>query len=151
MYFKKQGRTIVALLAGGDKRTQSRDIETALRLACDLQVKTVTETVTSRHDVAEHLRIPEEMAAYLAASIKEVDGGTAFIAKAMGDIARAKGMLRVACDAGLSREGLYKALSGEHDPALDAFLRVVSAPGLKLRAEVALDSDADGQRTPAHR
>ena len=33
VYFKKQGRTIVILLAGGDKRTQSRDIETALRLA----------------------------------------------------------------------------------------------------------------------
>ena len=36
VYFKKQGRTIVVLLAGGDKRTQSRDIETALRLAQDL-------------------------------------------------------------------------------------------------------------------
>ena len=75
---------------------------TALRLACDLQVKTMTKTVTSRYDVAEHLRTPEEMAAYLEASIEEVDGDAAFIAKALGDIARAKGMSQVARDAGLS-------------------------------------------------
>ena len=73
---------------------------------------TMTKTVTSRYDVAEHLRTPEEMAAYLEASIEEADGDTAFIAKALGDIARAKGMSRVACDAGLSREIFYKALSG---------------------------------------
>ena len=62
----------------------------------------MTKTVTSRYDVAEHLRTPEEMAAYLEASIEEVDGDAAFIAKALGDIARAKSMSRVACDAGLS-------------------------------------------------
>ena len=62
----------------------------------------------------------------------------------MGDIARAKGMLRVACDAGLSREGLYKALSGEHDPTPDAFLWVVRALGLMVHAEVLPDSDTDG-------
>ena len=59
----------------------------------------MTKTVTSRYDVAEHLRTPEEMAAYLEASIEEADGDTAFIAKALGDIARAKGMSRFACDA----------------------------------------------------
>ena len=107
----------------------------------------MTKTVTSRYDVAEHLRTPEEMAAYLEAAIEEADGDTAFIAKALGDIARAKGMSRVACDAGLSRESLYKALSGERNPTLDTVLRVVGALGLKLRAEVLLDSDADGQGT----
>ena len=105
----------------------------------------MTKTVTSRYDVAEHLRTPEEMAAYLEASIEEADGDTAFIAKALGDIARAKGMSRVAYDAGLSRESLYKALSGERNPTLDTVLRVVGALGLRLRAAVALDTDADGQ------
>ena len=111
----------------------------------------MTKTVTSRYDVAEHLRTPEEMAAYLEASIEEADGDTAFIAKALGDIARAKGMSRVARDTGLSRESLYKALSGERNPTLDTVLRVVGALGLKLRAEAVLDSNADAQGASVHR
>ena len=139
------------LLAGGDKRTQSRDIETALRLARNLQVDAMTKTVTSPYDVAEHLRTPEEMAAYLEASIEEADGDAAFVAKALGDIARAKGMSQVACDAGLSRESLCKTLSGERNPSLDTVLRVVGALGLKLRAEAAFNSDADEQGASAYR
>ena len=111
----------------------------------------MTKTVTSPYDVAEHLRTPEEMAAYLETSIEEADGDAAFIAKALGDIARAKGMSQVACDAGLSRESLYKALSGDRNPTLDTVLRVIGALGLKLRAEAVLDSDADGPGAPAHR
>lgn len=111
----------------------------------------MTKAVTSRYDVAEYLRTPEKMAAYLEASIDEADGDTVFIAKALGDITRAKGMSRVACDASLSRESLYKALSGGRNPILDKVLRVAGALGLKLRAGVLLDSDADGQGTSAHR
>ena len=48
------------------------------------------KTTTSRYDVAEHLRTPEEMAAYLEATLEEANGDAAFIAKALGDIARAK-------------------------------------------------------------
>ena len=92
-------------------------------------------TVTSPYDVAEHLRTPEEMAAYLEACLEEAGDDAAFIAKALGDIARAKGMSQVASDAGLSRESLYKALSGERKPTLDTVLRVVGALGLRLRAE----------------
>ena len=62
---------------------------------------------TTRYDVAEHLRTPEEMAADLEACLEEANGDAAFIAKALGDIARAKGMSQVARDAGLSRESLY--------------------------------------------
>ena len=94
-----------------------------------------TKTVTTRYDVAEHLRTPEEMTAYLEACLEEADGDAAFIAKALGDIARAKGMTQVARDAGLSRESLYKALSGERNPGFDTILKVVSALGLKLHAE----------------
>lgn len=79
-------------------------------------MKTMVKTITSPYDVAEHLRTPEEIAAYLEASIAEANGDAAFIAKALGDIARAKGMSQVACDAGLSRESLYKALSGSRNP-----------------------------------
>jgi probable addiction module antidote protein len=92
------------------------------------------KTINTRHDVAEHLRTPEEMAAYLEAWLEEAGGDAAFIAKALGDIARAKGMARVAHDAGLSRESLYKALSGKRSPGFDTILRVVEALGLKLHA-----------------
>ena len=74
------------------------------------------------------------MAAYLEACMEEADGDDAFIAKALGDIARAKGMTQVALDAGLSRESLYKALSGERSPGFDTILKVVNALGLKLHA-----------------
>jgi len=93
------------------------------------------KTITTRYDVAEHLRNPQEMAAYLEACLEEADGDAAFIAKALGDIARAKGMTQVARDAGLSRESLYKALSGERTPSFDTILKVVGALGLKLHAE----------------
>lgn len=75
------------------------------------------------------------MAAYLEACLEEAKGDAAFIAKALGDIARAKGMAQVARDAGLSRESLYKALSGERSPGFDTILKVVAALGLKLHAE----------------
>ena len=94
------------------------------------------KTATSPYDVAEHLRTPEEMAAYLEACIEEADGDAAFIAKALGDIARAQGMTQVARDSGLSRESLYKALSGERSPSFDTILKVVTALGLKLSASV---------------
>jgi probable addiction module antidote protein len=97
----------------------------------------MVKTSTTRYDVAEHLRTPEEMAAYLEACLEQADDDAAFIAKALGDIARAKGMSEVARDAGLSRESLYKALSGERSPSFDTILKVVHALGLKLHAEAA--------------
>ncbi|HTA31421.1 MAG TPA: addiction module antidote protein [Candidatus Cybelea sp.] len=93
------------------------------------------KTLTTRYDVAEHLRTPREMAAYLEACLEEANGDAAFIAKALGDIARAKGMARVARDAGLSRESLYKALSGDRSPSFDTILKVVEALGLSLHAK----------------
>lgn len=95
----------------------------------------MSKTRTTRYDVAEHLRTPKEMAAYLEACIDEANGDAAFIAKALGDIARAQGMTKVARAAGLSRESLYKALSGERSPEFETILKVVDALGLKLHAE----------------
>jgi probable addiction module antidote protein len=95
----------------------------------------MSKTKTTRYDVAEHLRTPEGMAAYLEACLEEANGDAAFIAKALGAIARAKGMAQVARDAGLSRESLYKALSGERSPGFDTILKVMAALGLKLHAE----------------
>jgi probable addiction module antidote protein len=97
--------------------------------------KSNEKNTTSRYDVAEHLRTPEEMASYLEACLEEANGDAVFIAKALGDIARAKGMSQVARDTGLSRENLYKALTGERTPGFDTILKVVSGLGLKLHAE----------------
>jgi probable addiction module antidote protein len=91
-------------------------------------------TTTTRYDVAEHLRTPEEMADYLEACLEESKGDASFVAKALGDIARAKGMTQVARDAGLSRESLYKALSGDRTPGFDTILKVVQALGIELHA-----------------
>ena len=98
----------------------------------------MSKTKTTRNDVAEHLRTRKEMAAYFEACLEEAEGDAAFIAKALGDIARAKGMSTVARDAGLSRESLYKALSGERSPGFDTILKVVEALGLELHAKAAL-------------
>ena len=98
----------------------------------------IKKTITTPYDVAEHLRTPKEMAAYLEACIEEANGDAAFIAKALGDIARAKGMTQVAKDSGLTRESLYKSLSGERSPGFDTILKVIAALGLSLHAEPAI-------------
>ncbi len=95
----------------------------------------MSKTNITYYDPAEHLRTPEEMAAYLEECLEEADEDAAFIAKALGDIARAKGMSQIAKDAGLSRESLYKALSGERNPSFDTILKVLRALGLKFKAE----------------
>lgn len=92
-------------------------------------------TKSSRYDVAEHLRTPEEMAAYLEACIEEAEGDATFIARALGDIARAQGMTKIAKETGLSRESLYKSLSGERVPSFETILKVMTALGIKLHAE----------------
>ena len=99
------------------------------------------KTTTTPYGVAEHLRTPEEMAAYLEACIVEADGDASFIANALGDIARAQGMTQVARDSCLSRESLYTALSGERSPSFDTVLKDVSALGLKLSARVRSEAE----------
>jgi probable addiction module antidote protein len=89
------------------------------------------------YDVALHLRTPSEMAAYLEAAIDESDGDAAFIAVALGDIARASGMAELARKTGLGRESLYKALSAEGNPQLSTVLKVAKALGLELHVKPA--------------
>ena len=88
-------------------------------------------------DVADHLRSPEEMAAYLDAWLLESPEDSAGIARALGDIARAKGMSLVAKETGLSRESLYRSLSAEGNPSFATVLKVAKALGLRLHAGVA--------------
>lgn len=82
-------------------------------------------------DAADHLEDLEDVVAYLEAAFE--DGDPRIIAAALGDIARSRGMTAVAAKAGLGRESLYKALSGEGNPALATVLGVINALGLRLR------------------
>ena len=91
--------------------------------------KATAKTKVVPYDVAEQLRTPEEMAAYLEAWLDEAPDDAAGIARALGDIARAKGMAKVAREAGLSRESLYKALSENGNPSFATILKVVRAAG----------------------
>ena len=88
-------------------------------------------------DSAEHLKTDEDMVQYLEACLEEAGDDAAFIAKALGNIARAKGMTQLANETGLGRESLYKALSGEGNPSFATILKVMTALGIKLHAEKA--------------
>ena len=97
--------------------------------------KPIGKTKTVPYDVVEQLRTPDERAAYLDAWLNEAPDDAAGIARALGDIARAKGMSSVAREAGLSRESLYKALSNKGNPSFATVLRVAKALGVRLHAE----------------
>jgi probable addiction module antidote protein len=99
--------------------------------------KRAKKTKTFPYDVAAQLRTPVEMAAYLDAWLTDFPDDVAGIQRALGDIARAKGMSQVARDSGLSRESLYKALSETGNPSLETVLKVAKALGLRLRARAA--------------
>lgn len=109
------------------------------------------KTTTTRYDVADHLRTPAEMAAYVEATFEEANGNAAYIAKALGDVARSKGMAKVARHAGLSRESLYKALSGDRSPGFDTVLKVMGALGLRFRAEVLQEQKSRSSGRPSKR
>jgi probable addiction module antidote protein len=85
-------------------------------------------------DSTDYLKTPEDIAAYMEAVLE--DGDPALITKALGNIARAKGMTQVAQDAGLGRESLYKALSGEKDPRFSTVMKIIHALGLRVTVAV---------------
>jgi probable addiction module antidote protein len=99
--------------------------------------KKTSKVKTSAYDVAEHLRTPEEMAAYLDAWLDGASDDVSGIARALGDLARAKGMSQIAREAGLSRESLYRALSADGNPSFATVLKVARALGVRLHAQPA--------------
>jgi probable addiction module antidote protein len=96
----------------------------------------MTTVKLRKWDSAEYLKTDEDMARYLEACLEEAGDDAAFIAKALGNIARAKGMTQLARDTGLGRESLYKALSGVGNPSFATILKVMSALGIKLHADI---------------
>ena len=93
--------------------------------------KTRAKIKTIPWDSAALLKSDEDIANYLEAVFE--DGDPALVSAALGDVARAKGMARVAKASGLGRESLYKALSPEGNPEFATVLKIVRALGLKLK------------------
>ncbi|OSK15969.1 putative addiction module antidote protein [Escherichia coli M056] len=82
------------------------------------------------YDIAEHLSSEEEMQMYLNDVLE--DGDPALVLSALGDIARARNMSQLSREVGMSREGLYHALSENGNPTFSAMLKITKALGLKL-------------------
>ena len=89
-----------------------------------------TTIQTRPFDMANYLGNEEEVAEYLRQVLE--DGDPAELAAALGDVARARSMTQLARDTGLSRESLYKSLSGERAPSSDTLFKVIRAMGFKL-------------------
>ena len=91
----------------------------------------------SKFDAADYLKTPEAIAAYLTEALATDDAAS--ICAALDTVARAKGMTNVARETGLSRESLYKSLSGSSKPEFDTVRKVISSFGVRLVAEPVKD------------
>lgn len=87
----------------------------------------------TRWDVTERLRSKEQVMLYLEACTEEDPGDGSLIRAALNDIARAQNMSQLAREAGMTREGLYKALAESGNPSFATVLRITRALGMRLR------------------
>tara|TARA_R110002072_G_scaffold282351_1_gene445111 strand:+ start:864 stop:1157 length:294 start_codon:yes stop_codon:yes gene_type:complete len=92
---------------------------------------------TTRWDSAEYLETEEDIKLYLEACLEEGSEDPAFLVHALGVVARAKNMSQLARDTGLTREGLYKALSPEGNPTFATVAKVAKALGYQLTVQPA--------------
>jgi probable addiction module antidote protein len=90
---------------------------------------------TTRWDSAEHLKTDEDIQLYLEACLEEAGDDPAFIVRALGVVARAKNMSQLARDTGLTREGIYKALSEEGNPSFATVAKIAKALGFILTVQ----------------
>ena len=90
---------------------------------------------TTRWDSAKYLKTDEDIRLYLEACLEEAGDDPALIVHALGVIARARNMNQLARDTGLTREGLYKALSSEGNPSFSTVAKIAKALGFKLTVQ----------------
>ena len=86
----------------------------------------------ARYDSADYLKTEEDIAAYLEAVMEDGGDDPAYVARALGVVARARNMTALAREVGMSRAGLNKALSGDGNPTLSTVMKVAKALGLKV-------------------
>jgi probable addiction module antidote protein len=92
---------------------------------------------TTKWDIQDSLQTPEDCALFVQAAIEEAGDDPAFITQVLADVARSRGMAQTARAAGISREGLYKALSADGNPSFATVLKVLGALGLRMHVEAA--------------
>jgi probable addiction module antidote protein len=95
------------------------------------------EETFSRYDTADYLTDDDRIAAYLEAAVEEAGDDPALIAQALGTVARARNISQLARDTGLTREGIYKALSAEGNPSFATVIKVAKALGLRVAFKAA--------------
>ncbi len=107
-------------------------------MAREQRVKESREKITfSRFDAAEYLKSEKDMVLFLEAAMEEAGDDPAFIANALGTIARARGMTQLAKEVDLTREGLYRSLSKDGKPSFETIWKVIRALGMRLTVEAA--------------
>lgn len=89
---------------------------------------------TTRWDVLDHLKTDKDCRLYIEACFEEAGDDPVFIVKALGDVARAKGMMQIARETGLTREALYRSLSASGNPSFATVAKVARALGVRLAA-----------------
>src|SRR6202008_3031280 len=102
---------------------------------------------TTRFDAVDYLDTEERQVAYIAAALESGDAD--FVRDALGLVARARGMSRIAKNAGLNRESLYKALGETGNPEFSTVMRIVRALGLTLSARPAATGRTSKRRRVA--
>jgi probable addiction module antidote protein len=130
----QRGDVLIVLLCGGTKGSQSKDIARAQVIAAELEKKAAMTLKTEPYDPALYLDSPAAIAAYLDEAFEI--GDPAFIADALGVVARAHGMAQVAKESGLGRESPYKALSPDGHPELATVVKVMRTMGQRLSTVV---------------
>lgn len=100
-----------------------------------------TKIETRPWDVAEHLRDEEDIRLYIEAAQEEAPNDAAFLAKVLGDVARARNISQLARETGITRETLYKVTRGEGNPTLDTISKLANALGFRLTLQPLTGTD----------
>jgi putative addiction module killer protein/probable addiction module antidote protein len=151
VYYGRAGKTLYLLLCGGDKATQDADIKSAhamwkvlnppAKKAGQVGVTMATKPhrpkiKVARYDSADYLKTEEDIKNYLAAVFEEPMDRQMLI-HTLGVVARARGMMKLAKETGITRAGLYKALSPKGNPSFETVAKIVGAFGMRLSAHTA--------------
>jgi probable addiction module antidote protein len=92
----------------------------------------MTDAKFSRYDSADYLETEDDIAAYLDAVMEEGGGDPTYVTRALGVVARARNVSKLARDTGMSREGIYKALSEDGNPSFATVAKIAGALGLRI-------------------
>jgi probable addiction module antidote protein len=151
VYYARAGRTLYLLLCGGDKGSQDTGITNAHAMWRELNPpakKTGQEGVTmatrskrrkikvAPYDAADYLKTEEDIKNYLEAVFEE-PMDRKMVIHTLGVVARARGMMKLSKETGITRAGLYKALSPDGNPSFETVTKIVGAFGMRLSAQAA--------------